>query len=61
VGPVADLDDVEKRKFLTLQGLELATPTSAEVNKNMVLHIHSPIRYKTASNIKGSQVCVMLQ
>jgi hypothetical protein len=25
VGPSADLDDVEKRKFLTLPGLELRT------------------------------------
>jgi hypothetical protein len=58
---MADLKNVLKRKFLTLQGLERATATSAEVNKNTVLYIHSPIRYKTASNIKVRQVCVMLQ
>jgi hypothetical protein len=49
VGPRADLDDVEKRKFLALPGLELR-PLSHPARSNSLCRLCYPGSYKELVN-----------
>jgi hypothetical protein len=61
VGPRAGLDDVEKRKFLTLPGLKLRPPRSSSLQPVSILTTLSWILYsgRTENNTSGAGFLVI--
>jgi hypothetical protein len=60
VGPRAGLDDLKKRKFLILQGLELRPLSSAVRSQSLYRLRYTGCKNRTVDNVQKHNICTIV-